>query len=266
MILARDRLSAGDLDASTQYYAWAIPRIGGGRLAPQVLEAAGSLVLLHNFRLNHGEAARISKWWLAKARELGMPVARHHFFWSMALGNAGRVGEAMATATESLRQCERDGDHSMACRLYNLLGWLHAELGDLETATRLNRESVRRAAESGIAEAEANARINLAENLLKMREPAGAAEELEAARGLLSRDSWFRWRFEIRLETAVARCRLACSEWSRAREHAHRSLELAAPSQSRKHIASARGLLAETAAREGSSLKPRKSIERLSES
>ena len=86
----------------------------------------------------------------------------------------------------------------------NCIGWLHREMEDFEGALKHDREGLRVARHYHVLEAEANSLINLGIDHIN----EGKAEETVSAfsetRDIFKRDAWFRWRYNIRLESATA--------------------------------------------------------------
>jgi hypothetical protein len=85
-----------------------------------------------------------------------------------------------------MRLAEVNCDRYWLPRLPNALGWLHRELHDLETAVRLDAESIHRAREFAFPEAEANALVNLGHDYLvlgeaaRFRAPSGSRAHLRS--------------------------------------------------------------------------------------
>jgi len=173
-----------------------------------------------------------------------------HFVSGVVLGNHGRLSEALGVLREGMRLAELTGERFWLSRLPNCLGWLHRELHDLDTAVHLDAESVRQGREFGIAEAEANAQVNLGHNYLVLGEPARAFEHLQEAKSLYDQDVWFRWRYNLRLQAELATYWIARGDLKAAAFHATESLQGAEATLSRKHLAWAHKLLGDIAALE----------------
>ncbi len=118
---------------------------------------------------------------------------------------------------------------------------------DIDEALRLNREGSAIAREMNFPEGDANSQINLAFNHLSLGEPDSALEHLSSARALLAQDEWFRWVYTIRLHAGYAEYWLAKDDPQQAAASATASLELAASTRRRKHVAWARKLLGDIA-------------------
>jgi tetratricopeptide (TPR) repeat protein len=207
---------------------------------------------MHHFRLEYQQAEDVWRWARDKARELGtgFHLIHTHFLAGMALGNQGRLSEALDTVREGMRLAELNGECHFLPRLPNTLGWLHRELHDLETALRLDAESVRRAQEFGNAEAEANAHVNLGHDYLALGEPARAFEHFQQAERISNQDVWFRWRYQLRLQAELASYWTTRGDLKAAAVHAAAALQVAEATLSRKYLAWAHKLLGDIAVRE----------------
>ena len=104
------------------------------------LSAAG---LLRNWTGDYAEASRLQAEGLALARERGLlfPLLFSCFLRGLTLTGKGDYDEALASFTEGLSLAERVGDEAIHHRLLNCLGWLYADLGDLDHAEELNATS-----------------------------------------------------------------------------------------------------------------------------
>jgi hypothetical protein len=100
---------------------------------------------------------------IKRARELGAgyAIVGAHFFQGMALGNEGRLGDALESLAEARRLAELNQEKYWLPRLPNTVAWLYRELGDPEKSHLLNLENVELAQEFKMQEGEANAHVNL---------------------------------------------------------------------------------------------------------
>ena len=157
----------------------------------------------------------------------------------MTLTGKGDYEAALSLYREGLTLAERVGDEAIHHRLLNCLGWLHAELGDLDGAIELNRRSSevgRRRRDPGTFP---NALINLGENHLAKGELALAGEFLDEAHGFFADPGgspWMRWRYSMRLLGDLGALWLARGDPARAAGFADESLELATRTRSRKNL------------------------------
>src|SRR5262249_29966315 len=98
-----------------------------------------------------------------------------------------------------------------------------------------------------VNEAEANSLINLGHHHTHQGEVEKALSTFLEVEACIDRDSWFRWRFKIRLQGGASEYWLSRGGPDRAEEHARRLLEAATHYEARKYIATAYKLLAEAA-------------------
>ena len=248
-VLASQRMCIGDLAAAECHLDRAIPVLSVEGEPVSALDAMCFRGLLSGWRLEYSDAEEILGRVRAKAQELGASfhLIEAHFYGGMALGNQGRLSEALAMLREGTRLAELNGERFWLPRLPNTLGWLHRELHDLETALCLDAESVRQGREFGHPEAEANARINLCHVYLELGEPTTAFEHLQEVERLFDQDVWFRWQYNLRLQAELASYWIIRRDLKAAASHAARALQGAEAARFRKHMAWAHKLLGEIA-------------------
>ena len=216
------------------------------------LSAAG---LMRNWTGEFDAAARLQAEGLALARQhdLLVPLLFGFFLYGLTLIGKGDYDEALAALTEGLALAERVGDEAIHHRLLNCLGWLYADLGDLELATDLNRRSAevgRRRSDPGTFP---NATINMGEIFLARGDLDLAREHLDSVLRY-SREpttsEWMRFRYSIRLFVGLGELALRRGETALAREHAARGLDQATRTGSRKNLLKAWRLTGEIATEE----------------
>jgi tetratricopeptide (TPR) repeat protein len=197
---------------------------------------------LRNWAGEYEVAARLQAEGLALAREhhLLVPLLFNLFLHGMTLTGKGDYEAALALFREGLKLAEKVGDEAIHHRLLNCLGWLHAELGDLDAALDFNRQSSevgRRRDDPGTFP---NAEINLGEIYLARGDVAEAENCFESAYrfwGNPRTSQWMRWRYAMRLFAGMGELGLARGDSERATEFADRCLELATRTNSRKNLA-----------------------------
>jgi class 3 adenylate cyclase/tetratricopeptide (TPR) repeat protein len=205
-------------------------------------------------------------WRLALAREArAMELARAHrlppllvmagWFHGKALGGLGDHAGALSSLREALDVSERIGDRAHRSRLLNTLGWVHAEIGDHETALALNLRSAELAQEMvelklvpGAPEVWANASVNLAGDRIARGELSEAGELLAEVeeRVAAESDPWMLWRYQLHLLDAQARLALAAGRAEHALAFVGRELDGARRHRARKIEARAEELRART--------------------
>ena len=164
------------------------------------------------------------------------------FLRGLTLTGKGDYDEAFAAFTEGLALAERVGDEAIHHRLLNCLGWLYAELGDLDQAEVLNTTSAqigRRRRDPGT---QPNAELNLGD-IHRARGDLALAQELyEGVFRYLERPlhesvdalPLFHPMFASMGELALAR-----GDLGTARAHSAECLELATRTGSRKNLVKA---------------------------
>jgi hypothetical protein len=251
-VLGTHRVCTGDLAAADSYLDRAIPVLKAEGDALSALYAICYRGVLCTFRLEYQQAQQALRWAHEKAHELGagFHLIMTHFLSGMALGNQGRLSEALDVLREGMRLADLHGERFWLSRLPNTLGWLYRELHDLETAMSLDAESVRQGLEFGVAEAQANAHVNLGHNYLELGEPALAFEHFQGAQRMYDQDVRMRWRYNLRLQAELARYWIARGDLKAAASHATAALQGAEATLSRKYVAWAHKLLGDIAALE----------------
>lgn len=245
--LARVLLSQGELDDAVELFEAAIPVLDSSKGSLQAIDAVGYRMLVHAWRLEYREFNERARWWETRARENGLATAQLYFYRGMALGNAGRISEALSVLEHGIRQAELHHDIYHLCRLPNTLGWVHRLAGDLSRALELDLESRDLARELGFEEAEANAHVNIAHDCLRLGEPDRAFDHLQHAERIFKEDVWFRWRYNIRLQIEKAAYWLQRGDLAIASSSATAASQLASKVLARKHMAAARKILGDIA-------------------
>jgi tetratricopeptide (TPR) repeat protein len=198
------------------------------------------------FRSEYREAEELFRENLRFASEVGdaFEILKSHYFLTLTLANLGRISEALEVIGRAVEMARRNGERYWASRVPNCYGWIHRELQDFEGALSFDRDGAEQAGRLGVVEAEANSVINLTLDHFD----AGANQQMNAAiqsaESILSRDSWFRWRFEMRLLAARA-------EQTFSRRNAVDLIDVAARYGARKYIVTGRTLLARIEMAEG---------------
>jgi tetratricopeptide (TPR) repeat protein len=176
---------------------------------------------------------------LARQYNLLVPLLFTAFLRGLTLTAKGDFMAALATFEEGLTLAAKLGDEAIHHRLLNCLGWRHFELGDLERAADLNRQSAligRRRRDDGTM---ANAEINLGDVLLTHGALHEAAELFDGVERL-ARDPatspWMRFRYSNRLWASMGELALAQGDLDRARSRAQQCLELATQTNARKNL------------------------------
>jgi tetratricopeptide (TPR) repeat protein len=157
----------------------------------------------------------------------------------LTLTGKGDYDEAFALFTEGLSLAERAGDEAVHHRLLNCLGWLYADLGDLDEAEALNLRSVRVARRRSDPGALPNAELNLGEIFWARGDIARAQDQFDGVFRYSTNPStnqWMRFRYSIRMFASLGELAVARGDLSGARSHGAECLELATRSGSRKNL------------------------------
>ncbi len=197
--------------------------------------------LIDSWEGRYPDADRLQLDGLTIARQHGLlvPLLFSAFLRGLTLTGKGSYDAALATFEEGLALAEKVGDEAIHHRLLNCLGWLHFELGDLETAAELNARSAaigRRRGDDGTL---ANAEINLGDVWLARGDLASAAElfgSVERLAADVATSPWMRFRYSNRLWASMGELALAQGDLERARARARQCLELATPTNARKNL------------------------------
>jgi DNA-binding NtrC family response regulator/tetratricopeptide (TPR) repeat protein len=197
--------------------------------------------LLKNWEADYVTASQLQAEGLVLAREhhLLVPLLFNFFIHGMTLTGRGDYEGALALFREGLSFAEKVGDEAIHHRLLNCLGWLHAELGDLDGAIEFNRQSADVGKRRNDPGTYPNAEVNLGEIYLAKGNLAEAQDHLEGAYRYWDNprtSQWMRWRYSMRLFTSLGELWLLRGDPARATEFADRGLEVAARTSSRKNL------------------------------
>jgi len=219
--------------------AVAISAAAGDRVYRSLSLTIGGL--LRNWTGDYDEAARMQADGLSLARETGVlvPLLFSCFMRGLTLTGRGDYDEAFASFNEGLSLTERMGDETIHHRLLNCLGWLFADLGDLEEAEALNTISARIGRRRGDPGTQPNAELNLADVFRTRGELARAQDQYdEVFRFWKDRPAiqWMRFRYSIRMFAGMGELAVAQGDLRKAREHSASCLDLATRSASRKNL------------------------------
>ena len=197
--------------------------------------------LLRNWTGDYEAAVRLQDEGLLLARDRGLllPLLFNCFMRGLTLIGKGSYDEAFASFTEGLALAERVGDEAIHHRLLNCLGWLYAELGDLDHAEVLNTTSAqigRRRRDPGT---QPNAELNLAD-IMRERGDLQHAQELYDGVYRYWKDPasslWMRFRYSIRMFASMGELALVRGDLATARTYSAECLDLATRTGSRKNL------------------------------
>ena len=203
--------------------------------------ALGFAGLLRNWEGDFVEATALGAAALKLAEEhhLFMPSLLGFWYQGMALTGKGQYDEARRALEQELALAERAGIEIHREIALNCLGWLYAELGDLERGLALNRESAAGARKRADAETLAHAELNVADIFLVKGDLVLAQDVLDGVHRLVqapTTSDWLKWRYSTHLFASLAELWLARGEPARAGEFADQCLDLATRTNSRKNL------------------------------
>jgi DNA-binding winged helix-turn-helix (wHTH) protein len=251
-LLGYQCIFVGDLARSREYHERAIPVLTRHGPSPAGILAATSLGFLHHLQSEYREAECALADAIAQMQSVGewADLPRATWFQGIVLANQGRTADALEVLRRGMRAAELSGDRYWLSRFPNTIGWVHAEMGDLNAAERFNKEGVVAGQKANTPEAEANAHINLANVFVTRQEFDRAWAHLCEGERILNREDhqhWLRWRFRIRLSLELAGYWFATGDLERARASAKSALARASESFAPKHQAAAHKLLGDIA-------------------
>src|SRR6201988_5138085 len=201
---------------------------------------------LHFFQSEYALAVELTTEALRLTAELrdGFLMLTSLFFLGLSQGNQGKMSAALATLNEALDKARRNGDLFWHPRFPNCIGWIYRELYDFESAHKYNEDGIDVSRRHHVLEAEANSLINRGIDCTHAGDHEQTAAAFHEVRDIFDRDAWFRWRYNIRLEAAMAEHWLKKGDLEKAREFVERLHATATEHEVHKYIAVAHHLRA----------------------
>ena len=238
-LMAQGHFATGHLDEAENKFQEVIERASLVDKST-LLGVLGLRARLRFFQSEYLDAEKMLRETMALASELGdaFEVLKSHYFLTLTLVNLGRIAEALTVLNPAMEVARRNDAVSWLSKAPNCLGWIHRELQDFEGALAFDREGAETAHGLGVEEAELNSVINLAFDELRAGNNEGMRCAVKSAESILSREAWFRWRFEIRLQAVRA-------EQTFSRLEALSLLEKATRYRARKYMVAGHVLLAQ---------------------
>jgi tetratricopeptide (TPR) repeat protein len=231
----------GKLEAGREHLGRAVSRarLAGDHVHHSLALLASGLVKSWEGDYEAGGALQADALVIARRHDLLLPLLFGLFVHGLTLTGRGDYDAALTGYREGLALAERIGDEAIHHRLLNCQGWLHLELGDLDSALTLNQRSAevaRRRKDPGTIP---NAELNLGDVFLARGDLPLARELYEGIdryAGEPSTSEWMRFRYTIRLEASSGALWLARGDLERACRHAERCLDAATRTDSRKNL------------------------------
>lgn len=230
---------------------------------PGLLSGLTWRACLHFFQSEYELSVAMTKDALKLASELrdGFLMLTSLFFLGLSQGNQGKMSASLATLNEALEKARRNGDLFWHPRFPNCIGWIYRELYDFESAQKYNDDGIEISRRHRVLEAEANSLINRGIDFTHAGAHDKTAETFHEVRDIFERDAWFRWRYNIRLEAAMAEHWLSKGELDKAREFVDRLMATATEHEVHKYIAVAHNLMARVSIAAGESAEADKEFE-----
>jgi len=184
------------------------------------------------------EGARI-----ARQHRLVIPLLRCLWNQGLVSNDLGDYDLSLAALEEGLALAEKIGDDAYIPRFLNTIGWLRIECGDYTAGIELSQLSYEvtgrssRAGHGTGAERRSFIRNNQAEAWMAQGDLAAAAEALEESHHVVRHpppSHWMTWRYSTQCYAGLGQLALLQGDPERARRLADQSLEIAAPTRSRK--------------------------------
>lgn len=187
--------------------------------------------------------------WRAAARaRRGVELARQtgnrrisivlNYILSLAEGGRGNYDQALADLEAGKRAAD-EIDSPWAARHINQLGWLHAELGDWETAYAIDLSGLEPTrALTGFKEIEISTQINLALDCIGLGRLDEALAYIHACEESLGLTEYgvHDWRWRTRLADARARLHLSTGQLAEAQQGVEELFQIAGRTRARKYL------------------------------
>jgi tetratricopeptide (TPR) repeat protein len=220
---------------------------------PGLLSGLTWRACLHFFQSEYEPAVAMTKEALQLASELrdGFLMLTSMFFLGLSQGNQGKMSAALDTLNDALKKAQRNGDLFWHPRFPNCIGWIYRELYDFESARKHNEEGIEVSRRHKVLEAEANSLINRGIDHTRDGDHQQTAVAFHEVRDIFDRDAWFRWRYNIRLEAALAEHWLRQNDLEKALEYVGRLMATATEHEVHKYIAVAHNLMARVSIKAG---------------
>lgn len=203
------------------------------------------LSLRRSWQGEYGPSRDLSEEGIRIAREhrLVIPLLRCLWNEGLAASDVGEYDRSLDVLQEGLALAEKIGDDAYIPRFLNTVGWLRIECGDHGAGEELSQRSYEiterssRAGHGTGAERRAFIRNNQAESWMAQGDLAAAAEALEESHHIVRHppaSHWMTWRYATQCYAGLGQLALLQGDPERARRLADESLEIGAPTRSRK--------------------------------
>ena len=248
-VIALNHLGRGELDKARPMLDDIIRSARQLDHRPVLLTGLAWRAILHFFQTEYTAAEPMLMEARALASDLsdGFLLLESYFVLGMVQGNQGRMSEALSTFERGLEIAARNGDGFWSPRIPNCIGWVYREIQDFERAIKYDRQGADIGERQKVLEAQANSLINLGIDYGRAGQTEKTLLSFSEVERIFQSDTWFKWRYNIRLQAGKAEHWLRQKDFERAEKYALRLLETARLHEARKYIAVAHKLLAEIA-------------------
>jgi predicted ATPase len=156
-----------------------------------------------------------------------------------ALGGRGDYRSAFEAFHRSQEEAQIIGDRYLQAQVFNMLGWLHRELGDIESGLDFNQKGVDFAVRWGKPSPEISARLNICLDVLHLGDPERVLVMLDEIEAQINAGAFgfHNWRWRLRLLHTRGLCFLSLNEPAKAVALAEDGLPLAETNVTRKYVA-----------------------------
>jgi len=249
VLMALKHLCYGELKSAKPLLEEAVTTARNINCKPGLAAALTWRACLYFFQTEYESAIKYAVEGRKLAAELrdGFLLLTGLFFTGLSNGNLGRMAEGLTILTQGIDMARRNGDQFWFPRMPNCIGWIHRELEDYDGALKLDQEGLEASRQCHVLEAEANSLINLGIDYTHSGKAHDTTSAFDEVHDIFARDAWFRWRYNIRLQSAIAEHWLHQGDLEQARQYTDRLHSTATEFGCQKYIAVAHKLRAEIA-------------------
>ena len=244
-------LVTGDLKQADQMLDRGAQLAREGKTADVLGRCLQDLALLRVWQGSYAPAARLAGEALDLVRASHDPlvIASACFRLGLSLGEAGHVERAREVVQSGITYAEEVGDQHNLVKLLNTMGWLHYEIGDLDSALRWDlraRDAAGYQSDARAGEALRYTLLNLATDELAAGHLQQAERYLAEFERMLDDIEYARFRYLNRYQLVRAEVALAQGGLNAARGWAQEAAALATAKGMRKNLVKSQLLIGRT--------------------
>lgn len=236
---------AGELDLATHHLRQAehLARDNGERdILGRSLENLAQLAIWSG---HYRRAELLGTEALGLSRESHDALSLGGAYWILgtARGELGRYEQARRALQSGIDHAEESGERHYLVRLLNTMGWLHCELGDVETAMRWDEQALTTAREvhaDRVAEAERYSLLNLATDALYAGWLDASQVWLDEFEHILDHSEYSRIRYLNRYQLLQAQIAVARQDFDAALRWSDEAARMATAKGVRKNLVKSR--------------------------